>query len=156
MSPSARRALAGSALAIALVLGYALPANSASAEYRSTNDAATILYDAPSSKSKRLFILSAGYPLEVMVTVEGWTKVRDSGGTSGWVEARALTTKRTVVVRPSVAEVRASPEASAPVAYKVARGVVLEWVETMPGGWTRVRHAESGQGFLPSAELWGS
>jgi len=119
-------------------------------------ESATVLYDAPSSKGRRLFVLGAGYPLEVIVSVEGWTKVRDSGGTIGWVEARALGPRRMVVVKPSVAEVRAAPEAGAAVVFKVARNVVLEWVETLPSGWTHVRHAEAGQGFLPSAELWGS
>jgi len=134
----------------------AIPASGAAADYRSVTEAAAVLYDAPSTKAKKLFVLGAGYPLEVMVTVEGWTKVRDSGGSIGWVEARALGTRRTVLVRPAVAEVRASPEAGAPVVFKVARGVVLEWVENVPGGWTRVRHADAGQGFLPSVELWGS
>lgn len=146
-------------LIAALALGLGAAASfvaSAAAEYRSVSEAATVLYDAPSTKSKRLFVLGAGYPLEVMVAVEGWTKVRDSGGTIGWVEARSLGAKRTVLVKPAVAEVRASPEAGAPVAFKVARGVLLEWVESLPSGWTRVRHAEGGQGYLPSAELWGS
>jgi SH3-like domain-containing protein len=153
------RTLAARDLVLPLVLvlaGSALPALGASADYRSVNEAATVLYDAPSTKAKRLFVLGAGYPLEVMVSVEGWIKVRDAGGSIGWVEARALGTKRTVQVKPAVAEVRASPEAGAPVVFKVARGVLLEWVETVPGGWTRVRHAEAGQGFLPSGELWGS
>ncbi len=134
----------------------ASPAWGASADYRSVTETAAVLYDAPSSKAKKLFVFGAGYPLEVMVTVEGWTKVRDSTGSIGWVEARALGTRRTVLVRPAVAEVRASPDAGAPVVFKVARGVLLEWVENVPGGWTRVRHADAGTGFLPSAELWGS
>ena len=143
-------------LGVALCVLAALPAPGWCAEYRSVNESATVLFDAPSSKSKRLFVLGAGYPVEVMVAVEGWTKVRDVAGTIGWVDARSLNAKRTLIVRPEVAEVRSSPEPGAPVAYKVARGVLLEWVETLPGGWTRVRHADAGAGFLLSAELWGS
>jgi SH3-like domain-containing protein len=141
---------------VCLFLGLACSLAVGAAEYRSVSDAATVLYDAPSSKSKRLFVLGAGYPLEVMVSLEGWTKVRDSAGSIGWVEARALSSKRVVVVRSNVAEARAAADANAKVAFKVARGVMLEWVETLPGGWTQVRHAEAGQGYILSSELWGS
>jgi len=150
------RTRGGTLRALLLLVGLGFSGLCTGAEFRSVADSATVLYDAPSSKGKRLFVLGVGYPLEVMVSVEGWTKVRDSGGSIGWVEARALASKRMVVVKPNVAEVRTSPEAGAAVAFKVARSVVLEWVETVPGGWTRVRHAEAGQGFLPSADLWGS
>lgn len=140
-----------------LVVGLALAsASGAAAQFRSVGDDPTILYDAPSSKSKRMFVLGAGYPVEVIVAVEGWTKIRDAGGSIGWVEAKSLTSKRNVVVRANVAEVRAVADSGGKVAFKVARGVMLEWVETMPGGWVRVRHAEAGQGFVQSSDLWGS
>jgi SH3-like domain-containing protein len=151
-----RASFAWLALALTWAAAMTMPAWGAAADYRSITDAATVLYDAPSTKAKKLFVLGAGYPLEVMVTVEGWTKVRDAGGSIGWVEARALGTKRNVLVRSAVAEVRAAPDAGAPVVFKVSRGVLLEWVENVPGGWTRVRHADAGHGFLPSTELWGS
>src|SRR5205814_1003442 len=48
------------------------------AEFMSTSDAATILYDAPSARAKPLFVLGRDTPLEVIVPVEGWTKVRDA------------------------------------------------------------------------------
>ena len=48
-----------------------------------------VLYDAPSAKAKPLFVLGRDTPLEVIVPVEGWIKVRDSGGTIGWVEKKA-------------------------------------------------------------------
>jgi len=139
-----------------LVLGLALSSAGAAAQFRTVGDEPTILYDAPSAKSKRVFVLGAGYPVEVLVTLEGWTKVRDSGNSIGWVEAKSLSAKRGVVVRANVAEVRAAADPGAKVAFKVARGVVLEWLEAMPGGWVRVRHAEAGQGFVQSAELWGT
>lgn len=144
------------------VAGFALAlawcgANGAGApQFRSVGDEPTILYDAPSSKSKRLFVLGAGYPVEVIVAVEGWTKIRDSGGSIGWIDAKSLTAKRNVVVRSPLAEVRAAADPGAKVAFKVARGVMLEWMETLPGGWVRVRHAEAGQGYVQSSELWGS
>jgi SH3-like domain-containing protein len=131
-------------------------AGAAAAEFRSTTEPATIWYDAPSTKSKRLFVVNRGYPVEVIVALEGWTKVRDAAGSMGWIEARALGARRMVVVKPKVAEVRSAPEESAPVAYRVGQSVLLEWIETLPGGWTRVRHSEAGIGFVRSAEVFGT
>jgi hypothetical protein len=61
-----------------------------------------------------------------------------------------------VVVKSPVAEVRSAPGEGAPVAYRVGQSVLLEWMETLPGGWTRVRHAEAGIGFVRSAEVFGT
>jgi SH3 domain protein len=126
------------------------------AEFRSTTEAATVWYDAPSTKSKHLFVVNRGYPVEVLVALERWIKVRDAGGSIGWVEARLLGTRRTLVVKPQVAEVRSAPEEAAPVAYRVGQSVLLEWLETLPNGWTRVRHAEAGIGFVRSTEVFGT
>ena len=46
------------------------------ADYRSVADSAAVLYDAPSAKSKKLYVVSQGYPVEIVVVVEGWSKVR--------------------------------------------------------------------------------
>jgi len=141
----------GLLLALALCCGA-----TAAAEFRSTADNATVLYDAPSSKSRALFVVGPGYPVEVMVALEGWIKVRDAGGTIAWVESRLLAPKRMVLIKPRVAEVRASPEESAAVAFKVGQNVLLEWLETLPSGWARVRHAEAGTGFVRTADIWGT
>jgi SH3-like domain-containing protein len=138
-------------------LGLAVAAElCAAGEFRSTVDAATVFYDAPSVKSRPLFVVSRGYPVEIMVTLEGWMKVRDAGGSVVWVESRALTPKRMVVVRRKIAEVRSTPEETAAVAFKVAQNVLLELVEVGPAGWARVRHADGATGFIRVAEIWGT
>ena len=149
---SRRVALLGQ-LALALATA-ALPA--ASAEFRSTADTATVFYDAPSSKARPLFVVARAYPVEVMVTLSAWTKVRDADGSIVWVEARALAPDRTVVVKSRVAEVRAAPDDFAKVAFKVAQSVLLELVVVMPSGWVRVRHVEGGTGFVRSDDIWGT
>lgn len=148
-------------LLVALWLSVCAPMSGRAAEqrqgpeFRSTVDAATVLYDAPSSKSQPLFVVGPAYPVEVMVALQGWTKIRDSGGSIAWVESRLLSPKRTVIVRSRMAVVRAAPEEPAATAYRVGQGVLLEWIETLPSGWTRVRHVDSGVGFVRSADLWG-
>jgi SH3-like domain-containing protein len=107
----------GRAVAVAACAASAAALPAAAAEYRSVSDAATVLYDAPSAKARALFVLGRDLPLEVLVPLEGWVKVRDAAGTIGWVEKKALGDRRTLVVRVPVADVRASPDDAAPLVH---------------------------------------
>jgi SH3-like domain-containing protein len=132
------------------------------ADFLSTADAATILYDAPSAKAKRLFVLGPDTPLEVIVPVEGWTKVRDASGTIGWVEKRNLGERRALVVRAPVADVRANPDEAAALAFRAEHGVLLELAEPATGssttatpGWVKVRHRDGQSGFVRITQVFG-
>jgi SH3-like domain-containing protein len=147
-------------LALAAVLAMALPAGAA--EFRSTAEAATVLYDAPSAKAKPMFVLGRYTPLEVIVPLEGWTKVRDVGGSIGWVEKRALADRRSLVVRVPVAEVRAQPDDAAPIVFRAEQHVLLELAELATGatktaspGWVSVRHRDGQAGFVRIAQVFG-
>jgi len=140
----------------------AWPFGTLGAEYRATSDPATVLYDAPSLKSRPLFVYGRDVPVEVLVTVEGWTKVRDASGTIGWMGSKALADKRVVVVRPAVAEVRASPDDSAPVVFRAEQNVILDVTETAATptavaapGWVRVRHRDGASGYIRLAQVFG-
>ena len=76
------------AAAAALVL--ALAAGAAHAQFLSVGENAVILYDAPSRNAKPLYVVSRQYPLEVIVNLEAWVKVRDASGALTWVERKAL------------------------------------------------------------------
>jgi SH3-like domain-containing protein len=148
------------AAAVALAVAVALPASAT--DYRSTGEAATILYDAPSTKSRPLFVLGRDVPLEVIVPVEGWIKVRDAGGTIGWVEKRALAEKRTLVVRVPLAEVRANANDAAPLVFRAEQNVLLELAEQADGasttatpGWVGVRHRDGQTGYVRIAQVFG-
>ena len=105
---------------------------------------AAILYDGPTVKASSLYVVNRGYPLEVVVTVEGWVKVRDANGALSWIEAKQLTDKRTVMVK--VARRRAQkPDDGAPVAFQAQQNVLLELVD-VSGGWIHVRHPKAGSG----------
>src|SRR5437773_10509661 len=93
---------------IVIAAALALPLAAAAAEFRATSDAATILYDAPSARANPLFVHGRDVPLETLVSVEGFTKVRDSSGTFGCIGNRALADKRTLVVRASIVAVHAN------------------------------------------------
>jgi SH3-like domain-containing protein len=144
-------------------IAWALVAGSVcAADFQSTSDAATVLYDAPSAKARPLFVLGRDTPLEVIVPVEGWTKVRDVGGTIGWVEKRNLADRRSLVVRVPVADVHANPEDAGPLVFRAEQGVLLELAEpatgsttTMTPGWVKVRHRDGQAGFVRIAQVFG-
>jgi SH3-like domain-containing protein len=123
-------------------------------DYRSVAEA-TALYDAPSQKAKPLFAIARGTPLELVVTVEGWVKVRDQKGDLAWIEKRLLAEKRTVIVRGDRAQVRAQADDKAPLVFDAEKDVVLDLVEPAAAGWARVKHRDGQQGFVKAAQVWG-
>ena len=106
-----------------------------------------------------MYALGRDYPLEVVVNVEGWLKVRDVGGTVAWIEKKSVADKRVLVVRAPVAEVLASPDASAPVVFKAEQNVLLDLVDsdyvTATPGWAKVRHRDGQVGFVRIQQVWG-
>lgn len=125
------------------------------AEFRSVQENAAVLYDAPSRAATPLFVVQRNYPLEVIVNLDAWVKVRDQAGALSWVEKKALGDKRMLLVTGASAEARVRPEDGAPVAFSAAQNVALELVEVAPGGWLRVRHADGATGFVRAAQVWG-
>jgi SH3-like domain-containing protein len=127
----------------------------AAADFRSVSENAAVLYDAPSAKAKKLYVVSHGYPLEIVVVVEGWSKVRDASGDLMWIESRHLADRRTVLVKVPLAQVRDAADDSAPVAFQAEQHVVLELLE-VTGGWLRVRHRDGQAGYVRVAQVWGA
>lgn len=144
-----------SALVLAVVLSWA--AGSAHAmEFKSIGAAPAILYDAPSSKGKKVFVAPRGMPVEIVLTYGEWTKVRDMAGDLSWVQSSLLSPKRVVVVKVANAKIRASADdAGAPV-FSSERGVLLELTEPASAGWLKVRHRDGLVGFVKSADVWGA
>ena len=126
------------------------------AEYRSVAETAAVLYDAPSKAAVPLYVVSRQYPLEVIVTLEQWVKVRDHTGALSWIEKRLMSERRTVVVTAPSAQVRLSAEDAAPISFVAAQNVALELVEIAPGGWLRVRHPDGSSGFVRASLVWGA
>ena len=50
------------------------------------------------------FVASRYMPVEIVVSIEGWVKVRDQAGDLAWVEKNALSELRTVVVTAEAGE----------------------------------------------------
>lgn len=134
----------------------AAPLGLQAAEFRSVQDNAAVLYDAPSRAATPLYVVQRNYPLEVIVNLEGWVKVRDQAGALTWIEKKSLGERRTLLVTGASAEARQRPEEAAPVVFSAAQNVTLELVEVAPNGWLRVRHADGATGFVRAAQVWGN
>jgi SH3-like domain-containing protein len=123
-------------------------------DYRTVTEA-TAMYDAPSAKASPLFVVRPGTPVELVVSLEGWSKVRDSKGDLVWIEKKHLTDKRNVIVRSDRAQIRVAAEDKAALVFEAERDVVLELVEAVPGGWVKVRHRDGQSGFVKVPQVWG-
>ena len=123
-------------------------------DYLSVAEAA-VMYDAPSQKARPLFAIARGTPVEAVVKLDAWIKVRDARGDLAWIEKRLLSETRTVIVRANRASIHAQPDEAAPVVFEAEKDVVLDLVEAGPAGWARVRHRDGQQGFVKAAHAWG-
>lgn len=124
-------------------------------DYRAVADVPAILYDAPSVRGKKVFVAPRGMPVEVVVAIEGWLKVRDRHGDLVWIERRAVSERRTVV-SVAQAQVRERADEAAPVLLEVATDVVLELLDPVTAnGWARVRHRDGISGYVRAVQVWG-
>ncbi len=127
-----------------------------SAEFREVASAAAVLYDGPSERARKLFIVTRGTPLEVVASVDRWIKVRDHVGDVLWIDRGDLAAASRHVVANTLAAVRRAPQANAPLVLQVERGVLLEVIDDADAsGWLRVRHRGGATGFVDAREIWG-
>jgi len=140
-------------LGLAAAMAAAIPAHGA--DFRSVADAAAVLYDAPSVKARRLYVIGRNYPVEVVVVVEGWTKIRDAGGELSWIESKSLSERRTVMIKARLADIRQRADDSAPLAFQAEQNVLLDLVELTGTGWARVAHRDGQSGYVRLGQIWG-
>lgn len=125
-------------------------------DYRSIGSERAILYDAPSLQAKRLFVVGKYYPVEIIVNLDQWAKVRDGVGDLAWVEKKHLKDVRMVVVTVARADIRQAADSNAPLVFQAERDVVLELVDHGATGWLKVRHRDGQIGFILSSQVWGA
>ena len=125
------------------------------AEFRSVAVNGAILYDAPSFKATRLYLISKHYPLEVISRSGEWTKVRDANGDLSWIAANLLSDKRTLIAFANVVEVREAPNETAPIVFRAEKNVVLDLVEPPTSTWIKVKHRDGQTGYARINQLWG-
>ena len=150
------KAMMQKASVLLLALFTLVPLSATALEFRSVAVPKAILYDAPSFVAKKIFLLSQYYPVEVIVNLGDWIKVRDAQGAISWVEVKHLSTKRTVMVSANTAELKQAADAASSVVATLQKNVVLEVVDApLSGGWIKVKHRDGATGFILISSVWG-
>ena len=125
-------------------------------EFRSVAPAKAVLYDAPSLEATKLYILNAGYPVEIIVDLGDWLKVRDQQGGLSWIQNKHLTTKRTVLTTEKT-DIKSAENADSALLATVEKDVSLELISPIiNNGWVKVKHRDGIMGFVHASALWGT
>ncbi len=124
-------------------------------DFRSIAVPKAVLFDAPSAQAKKLYLLWQGYPVEIIVNLGDWVKVRDNQGTLTWVEAKNLSPDRTVIVMKDLVSMHQSADANSSVVSQLQKDVVLDYIETAAGGWVKVKHRDGLTGYVQTTSVWG-
>ncbi len=146
-----RRLTAAALLGLPLALAAA---QAGASDFRSLAEPA-ILYDAPSKQGKPLFVIQRYTPVEMVVNIDRWVKVREPAGSLLWLERRQLSEKRTAIITAARADIRQKPDTGAPLAFEAVKDVVLEITDKPADGWVKVKHRDGTGGFIRINQIWG-
>lgn len=124
-------------------------------EYRSIGVAKAVLYDTPSLQGKKQFILTQYYPVEVMLTLGNWLKVRDQLGGLNWLENKDTSAKATVLVTSPQAEIKQAADTNSRLVFIAKKDVVFEVLESAKNGWVKIKHVDGLIGYIQTSAIWG-
>ena len=134
-----------------------MPITASALDFRSVAMTKATLYDAPSNAAKKVLLLSQNYPVEVVVNLGDWLKVRDADGGLNWVETKQLSNKRTVLIRRNNAEIRQAADLTSKMLATVEKDVVLEILDAkLSSGWVKVKHRDGLVGYVLISSTWGT
>jgi len=141
---------------LATILLYFPGHVAAEIEFFSIAENDVVMYDAPSLKADKLYVAGRYLPVEVVVNVDGWAKVRDSSGSLAWVETKVLSQQRYVVVTVTLASIYQSADMNSELVFQAEENIVMEWIDSEVKGWVKVRHLDGQTGYVKVNQVWGS
>ncbi|MCB6183532.1 SH3 domain-containing protein [Leeia sp. TBRC 13508] len=128
-------------------------------EFRSAVKSGVVLYESPASTAKKVFLVSEGYPVEVVISQGEWLKIRDASGALAWGHLPDWSNKRTVMVLKEGASLYAKPEPTSPILSKLTKSVWFSLSEPSSSekvaGWLKVQHKSGAIGWLKQSDVWG-
>ncbi len=95
-----------------------------------------------------------GLPLEIVREYGVWRQVRDSDGTTGWMNKALLTGTRTALVRDEERILYVAPNTRARIAWRIEPGTIVN-ITLCEDVWCRVSN-QGRSGFILRAHLWGT
>ena len=140
-----------------LIISFALFSGNVFAEFLSVKTKSLILFEGPSSSTKKKFIVTEGYPLKVIVSLKDWKKVEDHLGKISWAQTKNLDRERTVITLKSQATIYNKPSTSEAKLAHIDKFVALDLLSpVVTDGWIKVKSASIGlEGFIKVNEVWG-
>lgn len=95
-----------------------------------------------------------GVPLEIIAEFDNWRKIKDYEGAEGWISARLLDGRRTIMIQGAVRDLRRTADNQARVLLRAEPGVIGRLLACRDS-WCRVE-IEGQRGWLQRGEFWGT
>jgi SH3-like domain-containing protein len=95
-----------------------------------------------------------GLPVEIIAEFDAWRKVRLHDNDEGWIHSSLLSSRRTIVIKDEIAELRRTPANDARIVLRAEPGVIGELLECEED-WCRV-DIQGRRGWLRSPAFWGA
>ena len=127
------------------------------ADFISVKTKQAVLFEGPSNTTEKMFIVTEGYPLKVLVSLKDWKKVKDHNGKISWIEAKNIQYERTVLILNNDAVIFNQANEKSHKLANVEKSVVLKLNSNLLiGEWAEVKTQIEGLvGFIHSREVWG-
>jgi SH3 domain protein len=127
------------------------------ADFISVKVKQAVLFEGPSKTTEKMYIVTEGYPLEVLVSLKDWKKVKDHNGKISWIESKNIHNERTVLITKDDAVIFNQANERSHKLANVDKFVVLKLNSPiLIGNWAQVKTQIEGLiGFINSAEVWG-
>jgi SH3 domain protein len=127
------------------------------ADFISVKVKQAVLFEGPSNATEKMFIVTEGYPLDVIVSLKDWKKVKDHNGKISWIESKYTHNERTVLILKDGAVIFNQANGKSHKLAYVDKFVVLKLNSSLlVGNWAQVKTQIEGLiGFINSEEVWG-
>jgi len=149
------KSLAALSFSLAVLLAGALaPIDAQSRQMVSVDRPEINMRTGPGTGHDSVWLLSRGYPLQVLDRKGKWLQVRDFENDKGWVYRPLTDGTAHFVVKAKVANIRKGPSTKARVVGKAEYGDVLRTL-AHKGDWAKIRDADGLVGWVARRLLWG-
>ena len=127
------------------------------ADFISVKTKKALLYEGPSASTKKLYIVTEGYPLEIMVNLKDWKKVKDHTGNISWIQSNFVDKNRTVMTIKDNVNLYHKASLQSSKLGQISEFVILNLNSTLvTDGWVHVQSQLEGlTGYVRIDKVWG-
>ena len=127
------------------------------ADFISVKIKQAVLFEGPSKTTEKMYIVTEGYPLEVLVSLKDWKKVKDHNGKISWIESKNIHNERTLLITKDDTVIFNQANEKSHKLANVDKFVVLKLNSPiLVGNWAQVKTQIEGLiGFVNAREVWG-